>query len=206
MKFTGFVPDTDMLSNLKQKLNIEPKTSQQQNDNRNKRVGSKSEDDIQMGGSFRSFSKKKESTGSQNDMGWMGGSFRSFSKKKESTGGQNDMLSGLKQKLNVTTEPKPRRQRNKSFNSRSEDSLVTEEEEEKIQADQLNTLAINSLILDKKEFKDDDIKVCCPKSLIAWQKRHKYKPSKAFSECTVNIPEPPSSSQKYEYYKALNRL
>ena len=183
MKFTGFVPDTDMLSNLKQKLNIEPKTGQQQNDNRNKRVRSKSEDDIQMGGSFRSFSKKKESTG-----------------------GQNDMLSGLKQKLNVTTEPKPRRQRNKSFNSRSEDSLVTEEEEEKIQADQLNTLAINSLILDKKEFKDDDIKVCCPKSLIAWQKRHKYKPSKAFSECTVNIPEPPSSSQKYEYYKALKRL
>ena len=165
MKFTGFVPDTDMLSNLKQKLNIEPNPSQQQ-DNRNKRVGSKSAaDDINTGGSFRSFSKKKESTGSQ-----------------------NDMLSGLKRKLNVTNEPKPRRQRNKSFNSRSEDSFVTEEEEEKIQADQLNTLAINSLILDQKE--SDEIKVCCPKSLIEWQKRHKYKTSEVFSECTVDVPEP----------------
>ena len=183
MKFTGLVPDTDMLSNLKQKLNIATELNpSQQQDNRNKRVGSKSADDINIGGSFRSFSKKKESTGSQ-----------------------NDMLSGLKRKLNVTNEPKPRRQRNKSFNSRSEDSFVTEEEEEeKIQADQLNTLAINSLILDQKE--SNDIKVCCPKSLIAWQKRHKYKPSKAFSECDVDVPEPPSSSQKYKYYKALKRL
>ena len=81
---------------------------------------------------------------------------------------------------------------------------VSVEKEKEVQANQMNTLAINSLILDQKE--SDDIKVCCPKSLIAWQKRHKYKPSKAFSECTVNIPEPPSSSQKYEYYKALKRL
>ena len=109
------------------------------------------------------------------------------------------MLSGLKRKLNVTNEPKPRRQRNKSFNSRSEDSLVTEEEEEeKIQADQLNTLAINSLILDQKE--SNDIKVCCPKSLIAWQKRHKYKPAEAFSECTVDVPEP----QRYIQILVLN--
>ena len=49
---------------------------------------------------------------------------------------------------------------------------VSVEKEKEVQANQLNTLAINSLILDQKE--SDDIKVCCPKSLIAWQKRHKY--------------------------------
>ena len=81
---------------------------------------------------------------------------------------------------------------------------VSVEKEKEVQANQMNTLAINSLILDQKE--SNDIKVCCPKSLIAWQKRHKYKPSKAFSECDVDVPEPPSSSQKYKYYKALKRL
>ena len=65
---------------------------------------------------------------------------------------------------------------------------VSVEKEKEVQANQMNTLAINSLILDQKE--SDDIKVCCPKSLIAWQKRHKYKPAEAFSECTVDVPEP----------------
>ena len=71
---------------------------------------------------------------------------------------------------------------------------VSVEKEKEVQANQMNTLAINSLILDQKE--SNDIKVCCPKSLIAWQKRHKYKPSKAFSECTVDVPEP----QRYKYW------
>ena len=65
---------------------------------------------------------------------------------------------------------------------------VSVEKEKEVQANQMNTLAINSLILEQKE--SNDIKVCCPKSLIAWQKRHKYKPSEAFSECTVDVPEP----------------
>ena len=86
--------------------------------------------------------------------------------------------------MNVT-EPKTRQQgmMNKGFRL-----SVSVEKEKEVQANQMNTLAINSLILDQKE--SNDIKVCCPKSLIAWQKRHKYKPSKAFSECTVDVPEP----------------
>ena len=47
-----------------------------------------------------------------------------------------------------------------------------------------DTLALNSL-LEKSR-----IKVCCPKSLIEWQKKHKIETSQTFSECVINVPEP----------------
>ena len=53
---------------------------------------------------------------------------------------------------------------------------------------ELSTLAVNSLMLEQKE--SDDIKVCCPKSLIEWQLRHDIHSSHHSLNCTVNIREP----------------
>ena len=90
-KFAGLVPDTDILRNFKQIIDIitEAVTSQHHID-RYRSVRSKSKD-----------AEEKKMTGS----------FRSFKKKKESIWSQNDMMSGLKLKLNVTNTPKPGRRR-----------------------------------------------------------------------------------------------
>ena len=47
-----------------------------------------------------------------------------------------------------------------------------------------DTLALNSLLQKSR------IKVCCPKSLIEWQQKHKIKTSQTFSDCAINVPEP----------------
>ena len=47
-----------------------------------------------------------------------------------------------------------------------------------------DTLALNSLLQKSR------IKVCCPKSLIEWQKKHKIEASQTFSDCVINVPEP----------------
>ena len=47
-----------------------------------------------------------------------------------------------------------------------------------------DTLALNSLLQKSR------IKVCCPKSLIEWQQKHKIETSQNFSDCVINVPEP----------------
>ena len=47
-----------------------------------------------------------------------------------------------------------------------------------------DTLALNSLLQKSR------IKVCCPKSLIEWQKKHNIETSQTFSDCIINVPEP----------------
>ena len=47
-----------------------------------------------------------------------------------------------------------------------------------------HTLALNSLLQKSR------IKVCCPKSLIEWQQKHKIETSQTFSDCVINVPEP----------------
>ena len=47
-----------------------------------------------------------------------------------------------------------------------------------------DTLALNSLLQKSR------IKVCCPKSLIEWQQKHKIETSQTFSDCVINVPEP----------------
>ena len=47
-----------------------------------------------------------------------------------------------------------------------------------------DTLALNSLLQKSR------IKVCCPKSLIQWQQKHKIEASQTFSDCVIKVPEP----------------
>ena len=62
---------------------------------------------------------------------------------------------------------------------------VTEDTSKKLNY-KVNTLALTSLHQKTK------VKVCCPKSLIEWKKRHNMETSETFSNCQVNITEPES--------------
>ena len=52
---------------------------------------------------------------------------------------------------------------------------------------QLNTLAINTLMLEENE--SEDLIVCCPESLIEWQGQHNMQSYHDSANCTVNVPE-----------------
>ena len=80
---------------------------------------------------------------------------------------QKDFLSGLRTQLNVPESAK-------SIEPKLLDKLNYK----------TNTLALNSLL------RKSQIKVCCPRSLIAWQQKHKMKTSQSFSNCSINVPEP----------------
>ena len=60
---------------------------------------------------------------------------------------------------------------------------VTEDTSKKLN-DKVSTLALTALHQKTK------VKVCCPKSLIEWKKKHKMETSQTFSNCQVNITEP----------------
>ena len=62
---------------------------------------------------------------------------------------------------------------------------VTEDTSKKLNH-KVNTLALTALHQKTK------VKVCCPKSLIEWKKKHKMETSQTFSNCQVNITEPES--------------
>ena len=62
---------------------------------------------------------------------------------------------------------------------------VTEDTTKKLN-DKVSTLALTALHQKTK------VKVCCPKSLIEWKKKHKMETSETFSNCQVNITEPES--------------
>ena len=62
---------------------------------------------------------------------------------------------------------------------------VTEDTTKKLN-DKVSTLALTALHQKTK------VKVCCPKSLIEWKKKHKMEASETFSNCQVNITEPES--------------
>ena len=62
---------------------------------------------------------------------------------------------------------------------------VTEDTSKKLNY-KVNTLALTALHQKTK------VKVCCPKSLIEWKKRHNMETSETFSNCQVNITEPES--------------
>ena len=63
------------------------------------------------------------------------------------------------------------------------DESVTEDTTKKLN-DKVNTLALTALHQNTK------VKVCCPKSLIEWKKKHEMETSETFSNCKVNITEP----------------
>ena len=63
------------------------------------------------------------------------------------------------------------------------DESVTEDTSKKLN-DKVNTLALTALHQNTK------VKVCCPKSLIEWKKKHEMETSETFSNCKVNITEP----------------
>ena len=65
----------------------------------------------------------------------------------------------------------------------SPNQSVTEETTIKLNL-KVHTLALTALHQSSK------VKVCCPKSLIKWQKKHKMETSQALSNCKAKITEP----------------
>ena len=111
---------------------------------------------------------------------------------------ETDFLAALKEELNVPPVPETEIDsaahdakdgvgklfRVKVVKSETAES-VTEDTSKKLN-DKVNTLALTALHQKTK------VKVCCPKSLIEWKKKHKMETSETFSNCQVNITEPES--------------
>ena len=108
-----------------------------------------------------------------------------------------DFLAALKEELNVPPIPEivsaaydAKNEVEKPFFSfrvkavkSATDESVTEDTSKKLN-DKVNTLALTALHQNTK------VKVCCPKSLIEWKKKHNMETSQTFSNCKVNITEP----------------
>lgn len=99
--------------------------------------------------------------------------FLSFSSAMKREEKPPDFLSTLRQKLNFP-----------------------EADEDNEKSCQLNTLAINTLMLEENE--SEDLIVCCPESLIEWQGQHNMQSYHDSANCTVNVPE--TSTLGYEHY------
>ena len=84
-----------------------------------------------------------------------------------------DFLTPLNEKLDI---PEPTNQDTKEKDVAEETDIVLNHRKD--------TLALNSLLQKSR------IKVCCPKSLIEWQKKHNIETSQTFSDCVINVPEP----------------
>ena len=86
-----------------------------------------------------------------------------------------DFLTPLNQKLDIPEA--------KTSNQDAKEKDVAEETDIVLNY-RKHTLALNSLLQKSR------IKVCCPKSLIEWQKKHNIETSQTFSDCIINVPEP----------------
>ena len=126
---------------------------------------------------------------------------------------ETDFLAELKKELNVPpvseteidsaaydakdgVEKLFKRKKVKAVKSETAES-VTEDTSKKLN-DKVNTLALTALHQNTK------VKVCCPKSLIEWKKKHKMETSQTFSNCKVNITEPKRRYERIDLKLRLN--
>ena len=94
-----------------------------------------------------------------------------------------DFLTPLNKMLDIPEPTTSNQNQRRGYQTKTKEEEIAEETNILL-THRRDTLALNSLLQKSR------IKVCCPKSLIEWQKKHKIETSQTFSDCVINVPEP----------------